>query len=41
MIREPMTQIEHAPLEGRAARALEYAIAVIAIVAAGILSLAR
>ncbi len=41
MIRQPMTRLHDAPLEDRASRALEYAIALIAFVAAGILSLAR
>lgn len=41
MIRQPMPRIEETPFEDRTARALEYAIALIAIIAAGILSLAR
>lgn len=41
MIRRPMPQAQATPLEDRAARVVEYAIAAIAIVAAGILSLVR
>ena len=41
MIRQPMTPIDDTPLEDRSARILEFAIALIALAAAGILSLAR
>jgi hypothetical protein len=41
MIREPRRRLEDGPFEARAARAVEYAIALIAIVSAALLSLAR
>lgn len=41
MIRQPISQVDPVPAEDRSTRLLEYAIAFIAIAAAGILSFVR